>query len=299
MSKKVLATAAAASAAILALAMAPAANANKGVPGPPDNGETTPNSLSVPAIFVGSANAPFTCSTTTATNPSGTTMTFPGDFTNPLLTQEDGSETPDGTYFIQGDATWQAECANASDGTVSVDGDWGDNLSGDAALKVNAPVRVEMGLFVDGAVNPATGLAMTGFKVLKLTDELDRYATYGTKMTTPADLSEIRAYDDGATWTITGPVTVLDNATASAEINSTGRVVYGYNWRPTMAGTYTITFKTDAVSILNGTDSHTISIDVTIGPSTGKGKKGGNSSNVRQDTDRGHHGGVPGHQDGE
>jgi hypothetical protein len=277
MSKSILAALTAAC-AVLALAIAPAANAKKG----PPTAESSKN-LSVPAIFVGTTNAPFTCSATSATNPSGTTLTFPSDFALPLLTQEDGTSTPSGEYYLQGQASWQAECANASDDTLGVVGDWGDNLSGDAALKVNAPVRVEMGLLVDGdaategiqAIDPATDAAMLGFKVLKLTDELDRYATYGTSMTTAADLGEIRAYDDGATWTIKGPVTVLDGASASAEVNSTGRVVYGYNWTPRVAGTYTLTFYAPSVTMLNGSDDHTISIEVTIAPAVGKGKKGG------------------------
>ena len=233
--------------------------------------EGVANSLSVPAVFVGTTIAPFTCATTTATLPSGTTMTFPRDFDLPLETQEDGTATPAGDYYIQGQATWQADCANAADNTVSATGDWGDNLGGSASLRVGAPVRVEMGLLVDTTVN--TDYAeMQGFKVLKLTDELDRDATYGT-LGTLENLGEVRAYDDGASWTITGPDGTISPA-ISAEVNATGRVVYGYNWSPAVAGDYTITFKTTAVTLLNGSDSHTISINVTVKATSGGGGGG-------------------------
>jgi len=49
----------------------------------------------------------------------------------------------------------------------------GDNLAGDAKLKVGMPIRVELGLF------DATGLQMQGFNVVKLEpSKLDRESTY-------------------------------------------------------------------------------------------------------------------------
>ena len=47
--------------------------------------------------------------------------------------------TPTAYYWVQKVHTWQAQCFNAL--AAEVFGAWGDNLSGDAALKVNSPIR--------------------------------------------------------------------------------------------------------------------------------------------------------------
>ncbi|MEZ5260741.1 MAG: hypothetical protein R2755_02960 [Acidimicrobiales bacterium] len=66
----------------------------------------------------------------------------------------------------------------------------------------------------------------------------------------------------------------------SAEINSTGRVVYGFNWQKPAAGAYTITFSAPNVAVTGvdaGTivDTHTITLDVNVALSAGRGGGGG------------------------
>ncbi len=56
--------------------------------------------------------------------------------------------------------------------------------------------------------------------------------------------------------TIVGPGANISQA-ATAEINATGRVVYGYNLRVTAAGVYTITFTFPNVTI-SGADAGTV-----------------------------------------
>jgi hypothetical protein len=262
---------------VLTLGLTQAANAAKGTPGPPEGGgeDTTPNSLSVPVINVGTTGAPFTCSSTAAVMPTGDTLTFPTDFISPITTPPEGGSLPvAGEYYIQGVNTWQAECGNAADNTLTVNADWGDNLGGDAKTSVGSPVRVEVGLMVTNTEYQS----MMGFDVVKLTEELDRYATYGT-MGLLEDLDEVRAYDDGARLRIYFGDTLLSDDVFSAELNSTGRIVYGYNWTPAGVGQYTLEFYAPSVQILNADDpaeGHTYSIDVTIDDAAGGGGGGGN-----------------------
>jgi hypothetical protein len=68
---------------------------------------------------------------------------------------------------------------------------------------------------------------------------------------------------------------VIYDAVFTAELNSTGRIVYGYNWRPTDAGDFTLKFTAPAVKILNGVDDHTATVAVTVTSATGGGGKGG------------------------
>lgn len=230
MKKSLLATA-----IVLALAATPTVFA-KGKP-PPQ--EETGNNLSFATWFVPSTvGAPATrlaCSPTAATAPSGVEC---ADFV--------------GYWCQKTAATWQAQCGNGAVG-MAVTANWGANLLGDASLKAGRPIRVEMNL------TEAGGSAGTGYVVVNLTPNLeDRFATYGTNGATQR--TSFTVWDAGATLKIErcanlacDPVTgnVLDETVMSAEINSLGNVVYGYNWgtagrtnAPT-AGIYKLTFTAD------------------------------------------------------
>jgi len=221
------------------------------------------NNLSVPTIFVPSVGVGSQVCTdaddTVLPDPEAVSTTFPG-------------------YWVQGEATWQADCAVAPDNTVSATAAWGDNLAGMASLAVGHPVRVELALLADAAA-----YSMTGFGVEKLQPELlDRVSAYGTNDgsgVTP--YPEVGVWNAGVTLTITGPSSV--SVPFGAELNSAGRVVFGYNWRPTAAGTYTIQATVPTVTLV-GTDvgsftSHTttITVEVTSSPggSSGSGGSGG------------------------
>lgn len=216
---------------------------NGGGGGPP-TGEEFGNSLSVPALFVpGLAGAPplafGTCGEATA--PEDVVTNVASTFSAPL------APAPAGDYYVQKEDKWQAECATADAGTVAVTADWGDNLTS-APLKAGTPIRTEIGLLV----NDGAALGMTGYTVWKLTNELDRLATYGTRGAADRNdaFAEVRAWDAGARLKIVrdDEFVVYDGAFV-AEINSTGRVVYGYNWQKPLAGTYTITVSAPNVAI--------------------------------------------------
>ena len=232
MKKTLLATA-----IILALAATPTAFA-KGKPT-----VELGNNLSFPTKFVG-GGGPTTrvaCDPDSRTPPGGPQCTnFPG-------------------YWCQKtEAVWQAVCEAAPpDGTVFVNTQWGSNLLGDAPLKAGRPIRVEM------VLTEVAGPSGAGYVVEKLTPELeDRLATYGTS---GADFSGAYVvYDAGATLTIetcpdkscTFPNgTVLPETIFTAELNSLGKVVYGYNWGTSGKGTaaqpgiYKLTFRANGTLI--------------------------------------------------
>lgn len=244
--------------------------AKGGPPAGTEEEEAAANNLSVPALFVPAVGLGVTCGET-YTPVTGEASLFDYATMTGILPGISGY------YYVQGEDDWQASCTTALVDTVSVTADWGDNLTG-APLKAGTPVRVEMGLLAD-----ATAYNFTGFSVVKLTDELDRYATYGTLGEAVAPYGEVRAWDAGARLTIAktdGTLTVY-NDVATAEINSTGRVVYGYNWQLPVAGEYLITFTapnvnfvgTDVGSLVDG-DTVTLLVNVAATPGGGGGGQG-------------------------
>jgi hypothetical protein len=244
-------------AAVLVLGAGPATAAGGPPPGHGGGGEETlGNNLSVPAIFVPStAGAPTlrTPCPTDAVAASGPTATYDGI----------------AYYLQQTEAIWSAECTTAS--AASVQAKWGDNLLNGRALKTGSPIRVEMALLSD--------VTATGYTVLKLTDELDRYATYGTDGV-QVELGA-RVWDAAAHLRIVSATgVVVYDGPITAEINATGSVVYGYNWgikksTTTASGTYTLTFSvSDATTItaapageagVTGFTAHSAWVTVVVG----------------------------------
>jgi hypothetical protein len=225
-----------ASAIILALAATPAAF-GKGKPLPE---EEYGNNLSFATKFVPEV-------------PATGEGTFLGRGTCPAVaTPPDGPQCNlfPGYWCQKTEAFWQATCAIAPAGSVGVTATWGANLLGDATISAGRPIRVEMVLTEAGGapINP-------GYRVIKLTDELDRLATYGTDGT--VQNTDFTVLDVGATLRIetcenlgcaTPSGTVLPDTEFTPEINSLGNVVYGYNWgtkgkaNAPAAGIYKLTF---------------------------------------------------------
>jgi hypothetical protein len=239
--------------------------------GPPDGKGNKPtsevsNSLSVPAIMAGAG------STFAINCPNGLFSALVPPATGTQYYDEECAPSKDeggpicvaaGNYYVQRDAAWQAPCMTGGSG-ISVMGKWGDNLAGgSASLKVGSPIRVEF-LLLDAS---NASLDQTGYFVIKLEPtELDRESDYGHLATGPAtDGSAAIPYvvgaalPDGSTF----PAIVFDptarlkierivddvpvnpavyNGAASGEINATGKIVYGYNLRVQVAGTYRITY---------------------------------------------------------
>ncbi len=196
----------------------------------------------------------------------------------------------EGHYFVQRDAKWQAPCKVYE--SINAEGAWGDNLAGDAMLKVGSPIRVELVLW--DTSGESSGLQ--GYKVIKLEPaELDRLSDYGhlavdnggVLEAKPTDLGAI-VHDPGATLNIQRMVNgapVGDpeyQGPAGGEINATGKIVYGYNLRVATPGTYRITYTLPNVT-LDGCQEpeaicagHEAILDIeVVGGGGGGGGKGG------------------------
>jgi hypothetical protein len=225
---------------------------------PPGVGEeeTAGNNLSVPVILVPDVTV-------------GPVLRVPcGTYAVPGADGVPSDEFFLGYWRQKTEATWSADCATAL--SASVQADWGDNLTSRPNLPAGKPVRVEVSLLDTSAIG------MKGFTVQNLTPELaDRLATYGTRgepldafTTGDTGAPNARVFDDGATLTI--EKLASDEVTwepyygpteMTAEINSTGNVIYGYGWgimgkasTPT-AGKYRLTFNTVNTTITGISDS--------------------------------------------
>ncbi len=223
-------------------------------PGGKPGGETLANNLSVPTIMIGGGFTGVTCGTALVP-PTGTPLT--------------GYELA-GYYYVQGVSKWQAPCVTAT--SANARAEWGDNLGGDATLKAGSPIRVELGLMNQVAgpdeITPwVDDISMQGYTVLKLEpSKLDRESAYGTLATAvlnpegiqtgwtaTAEALPARVFDAGVTFSVQNLATeayvVEPGTNPTAEINATGKVVYGYNLRVTNAGRYEITFVLPSVDI--------------------------------------------------
>jgi hypothetical protein len=200
------------------------------------------NNLSVPLINIGGSW-------------TGVVCTDGVDFVDPTgQAVHTGYDAAPGYYYVQGLNTWQAECENAT--SASAGAYWGDNLSGDAKLKVGIPIRVEIGLETE----LAEGATMPGFVVTKLENTLDRLSAYGTLATddgaggyyaTVTDFNKVRVFDNDAQWRVLDGDgnEVSDWEAIGSEINATGKAVYGYGLRLSEMGAYTLEFKFPNVTI--------------------------------------------------
>jgi hypothetical protein len=90
----------------------------------------------------------------------------------------------------------------------------------------------------------------------------------------------VRVFDAGATFSVrnvgTGEYVVPLGTNPTAEINATGRVVYGYNLRVGTPGVYEIQFAIPSVTIMDvdvgDYTDHTVYLQVTVIGGGGGGK---------------------------
>jgi hypothetical protein len=266
--------------------------------GNPGGEETAAQNLSVPTIMVGTPPGGLSCGTeqlapTALRAPTGTPLS---GYTGPA----DSTLDPADYYWVQKVHTWQAQCFQA--GGASVWGNWGDNLEGDAKLKVGSPIRVELVLTNETAYPNLTPLQ--GYTVIKLEDKLDRESAYGhlavaedaSWVAVPINFPDITddpllqnwlVHDAGITFSVQNLATltyaVPPGTSPTAEINATGKVVYGYNLRVGVAGPYRITFTSSPLveflgqDAVNGAlvDANTVSIDINVVAGGGGGGGGG------------------------
>jgi hypothetical protein len=266
--------------------------AKGGIPGPPGGDEeAAAQNLSVPTIMIGTPAGGLSC---------GTELGAPTDLLPPTGEPLTGYEVP-GDYWVQKVHTWQAQCFQA--GSATVWGNWGDNLEGDAKLKVGSPIRVEIVLTNEDAYPELTPLL--GYTVIKLEPSLlDRESAYGheavlveagASVAVPIEFPDVSddplqqvwlVHDSQITFSVqntdTGVYAVPPGTNPTAEINATGKVVYGYNLRVGVAGPYQIVFTSSPLVHFMGQDAvngglfddHNayININVTQGGGGGGGK---------------------------
>jgi len=279
---------------------------------PPGKGNKPPtevgNNLSVPAIMAGGAGD----FETLVCGDDAFSVLVPPD-TGPMAyaadcaTGKDGVEkcVDAGYYFVQRDAAWQAPCMVTASATAL--GAWGDNLGGDAILKVGSPIRVELVLW-----DYAVAAGQSGYHVIKLEpNELDRLSDYGhwaegeeggrapieyevgeTYADVPGVVHDFVGtfgaivHDPGATLTIQqldddgNPVgDPVYAGPAGGEINATGKIVYGHNLRVEAAGTYRLTYFLPNVALSDCEEDaafcegNTASLDIVVTAGGGGGKK--------------------------
>jgi hypothetical protein len=278
----------------LTLVAGATAMAAQGVPGPGGGGgggNKPPTeagfSLSVPAIMAGGTGK----FTVNCPANAWSTLTVPSKA--PVFYAAACAETHDGEvcvdeghYYVQRDAAWQAPCMVSE--TANAIGAWGDNLAGDAMLKVGSPIRVELVLWNYSVESDG----QEGYKVTKLEPaELDRLSDYGhlafdnagTWEATAMDVGTI-VHDPEATLKIErlDDGSVVFNGIAGAEINATGKIVYGHNLRVAMPGMYRLTYTLPNVT-LDGCEeleaicaNHEAYLDIeVVGGGGGGGGKGG------------------------
>ncbi len=293
------------------LASAVAVAAPGGIKGPPEGKGNKPtsevgNNLSVPAIMAGGGNTfAIDCPTggfTALVPPDKAPVLYPEECAPP---KDEGGPVcvAEGYYYVQRDAKWQAPCITAIGVPIDVLGKWGDNLAGgSASLKVGSPIRVELVLLDLGVADGregyfviklepseldresdyghwADGSAEAGFAPVPYTvgDTLPDEGTFAAIVFDPTARLRIERLEDGV------PVSpAVYNGTASGEINSTGKIVYGYNLRVGLAGDYRITYTFNNVNFAGGCNTGTcdgseayLDIVVVAGGGGGGGKGGG------------------------
>lgn len=236
--------------------------------------ETLGNNLSVPLIVVPSASA------------EGLPTLRGGSCAASMQPTGPKSAQYPAYYLQKTEAVWQAECTTMT--TANVTANWGDNLISRPVISSRQPVRVEV------ALEQTPAQPMVGYVVENLTPDLeDRYATYGTRGVETA-FSTVRVFDSGATLRIEridGPGGVVYEGPIAAEVNSTGSVVYGYNWgvkgksNRALPGTYLVTFKVNNTTItaVDAGDAAKAtfaakSTSVTVTLSASAGRRGGEGS---------------------
>lgn len=234
----------------------------------PGGEDPSGNNLSVPTYFVG-PNADAATGSFAVRCPSAAV---------PPAGDPDGYfDPPDaaaGRYYLQGVSDWQAECkiSVAAKGVIAV---WGDNLINGKPFQPNKPIRIEMKL--------ETNRNGTGYPVVKLEDTLDRLALYGTKGS-PKTMPYMVWGPGQSNLAILNEELhqIGDPLTMGAEINSTGKVVYGYSWRAS-AGTYWLKFTAPSgvtIAGVNGGDDTAYRpayalVKIVVGHDGSGGQKGG------------------------
>lgn len=243
---------------------------------------TTGNNVSWPVVFAeGTGLTGSPVATDAGTRPAATEADALAELlaiavTSPTAPFWWTGNVVDGTgYYLQATAnTWRGQIVDGT-GQPKYDAEaaWGDNLTGTGNLSAGHPIRVEVAL-------SATGIGtLQGYNMPYVANPSSPDEIQGTDGTLGDFVPLI--YSVGPTLTIEqlsgpgGSVTgVFSTGIISAEVNVGGRIVYGQQFKPTVAGTYRLRFIlasgnnvniTSAINgiVVNGGES---SIEVTVTP---------------------------------
>lgn len=217
----------------------------------PGNGEDTTsygNNLSYPVVFAEGFGLSGLEITTEGTNTGLRTDGLdPKEFFIDIENVEDTKVLDDVTYYLQNsESHWEAEWLNGEYlANIPVIIDWSDNLFS-TSWSENAIVRVEHVLSTN-LTTPMNGYMMTSF-----TQRIDKQKTLeiqGTNSYSVAQITEARVFSSYAVLIIEklddlgNVIHTHYEGEAGAEINASGQVIYGYNWKiDDGAGQYRITF---------------------------------------------------------
>jgi uncharacterized protein YjdB len=147
-------------------------------------------------------------------------------------------------YYLQGTAsTWRAQIVDGT-GKPAYNASiyWGDNIAGGTGnLAAGHPIRVEV------ALSTTDGVSLLGYNMPYVVNASSPDEIQGTDGTTLSQVPLI--YSPGVTLIIEqldGPggrvVATVSSAEYKAEINVGGRIIYGAQFKPTVAGTYRLRF---------------------------------------------------------
>lgn len=191
-------------------------------------------------------------------------------------------------YCQQGVNAWQAEWRDGSTaGLQHASATWGDNLISQS-LKTSAPVRVEVSLN-DLSIGPLAGFNMQVVSGSRTTEVQGTNNT--TSPMTPTIFSVVphlvvSKLDTSGGVTVGDPIVdkrVIDGIGAeegpgnfAAEVNVSGKVVYGYNLRVTEVGWYRVAFVLDP-SASNGSIAATRNVTIDALTNSATEEEGGGS----------------------
>ena len=217
---------------------------NGGGGGPPTGGgdETAGNNLSVPVIFAegygvtGLAVTPENLLSTGLRTPgTATYATLPdylADAASPTVTLPTGATG----YCQQSGHTWMAQWSSGATPAVA---DWGDNLTSQQ-YTANSIIRIEMGLLAPTVMTGYNMYLYSGTRrtEMQCTDLTENAALQPTVYSVAPRLRIYKVNGKGAEPTAPALVDLaVDDAFGQdgpgfyrAEINVSGKVVYGYNW---------------------------------------------------------------------
>lgn len=102
----------------------------------------------------------------------------------------------------------------------------------------------------------------------------------GTGYAATAETLAAKVWVAGATLEIISPTGSVTTVGMPGEINASGASTFGYNWKPTTAGTYTLEFHVSQSTVTFSNASET-TLEVKVASGAGGGGRGGGGGSGR------------------